>query len=71
MKIVLIVLCLTIAGCDQLTNNSPDVDPDHFKLTVDSRGDAWVLDTRTGELRRCWQGIAGSTPPTCYNAIKK
>ena len=72
MKVALLSLCFIITGCDQLGNGAPPQDDlDHFQLAVDSKGDAWVLDTRTGESKKCWQGNAGSNPPTCYTAIKK
>lgn len=72
MKAALVVLCLVLAGCGQLGREPlPKTAPDHFQLAVDSNGNAWVLDTRTGEAKRCWQGNAGSFPPTCYTAIPK
>lgn len=72
MKSAFIALCLILAGCDQLGHESqPKATPDHFQLAVDSNGNAWVLDTRTGEAKRCWQGTAGSFPPICYTAIQK
>jgi len=71
MKVALVAFCLILAGCDQFGRDSPDADPDHFHLAVDSNGNAWVLDTRTGETKRCWQGTAGSSPPTCYTAAQK
>jgi len=72
MKAALTALCLILAGCDQLGRESPPkAAPDHFQLAVDSSGNAWVLDARSGEARRCWQGTPGSFPPTCYTAIQK
>jgi hypothetical protein len=71
MKVAFVVFCLALAGCDQLGHeSSPEADADHFQLAVDSNGNAWVLDTRTGESKRCWQGSAGSSPPTCYTSIQ-
>ena len=70
MKSALVAFCLFLAGCDQLEHESQSkAVPNHFQLAVD--GNAWVLDTRTGEAKRCWQGTAGSFPPTCYTAIQK
>ena len=72
MKVALVVFCLALTGCDQFGQTSPpEADSDHFQLAVDSTGNAWVLDTRTGESKRCWQGTPGSLQPTCYVAIKK
>jgi len=71
MKIALLFVCLAFAGCDQLRSDSTETDSDHFQLAVDSKGDAWVLDIRTGETKKCWQGSAGTSPPTCYVAVQK
>jgi hypothetical protein len=69
MKVALVVLCLTLAGCDQLGHESSPkaAPPSHFQLAVDNNGNAWVLDTNTGEAKRCWQGNP-DLPPTCYTA---
>jgi hypothetical protein len=72
--ILMMLLAFAVTGCDKIGRESPPLAvPDHFQLAVDSNGNAWVLDTRSGEARRCWQGTPGAVayPPSCYPAIQK
>jgi hypothetical protein len=72
MKVALAVLCIILSGCDQLARQAqPEAAADHLQLAVDNGGNAWVLDTHTGEAKRCWQGTPGSFPPICYTALQK
>ena len=43
----------------------------HFQLAVDNDGNAWILDTNTGEMIHCLKGKPGIETPTCYTAIQK
>ncbi len=76
MKAFFITLCLALVGCDQLspekTVQSKEVAP-RYQMAVDSEGNAWRLDTVSGEIKRCWQGSPGSAnyPPSCYTADQK
>ena len=67
MKIILILFCLILAGCDQASKSGVG----NYQLSVDVSGNAWVVDTRTGETKRCWQGMAGVTLPSCSVAVQK
>ena len=72
MKTSLIVLCLLIVGCDQLSRDAPPKTAlAHYQLVSDDGGNAWRLDTNTGEMKRCWQGTPGVVAPSCYAAIQK
>ena len=66
MKIMLAMLCLVVAGCDQLKPSA------RFQLVGDSSGRAWKIDTTSGEVWICY---AASINPTekkasaeCYPA---
>jgi ABC-type uncharacterized transport system auxiliary subunit len=65
----LLLIAALLVGCEQ--NSKPSAGA--YQLSTDQSGNAWVLDTRNGELRRCWQGSAGAVayPPTCYKAFDK
>jgi len=67
MKIYLIIICLALAGCDQVSKSSSG----NFQISVDANGNAWVVDTRSGEVKRCWQGVPPVSLPSCYPAIQK
>ena len=70
--VVLVTLVFAFAGCEKVGLDShPKESPDHFQLAVDSTGNAWVLNTRTGDAKKCWQGTPGAFSPTCYSAISK
>lgn len=69
---VLALMSLALVGCDVKPTREQTIenrDSARFSLSVDQGGNAWRLDTRTGEMLRCWQGTAGSFPPQCYQAI--
>ena len=67
MKIYIIFICLVLAGCDQISK-APSA---NFQISADASGNAWIVDTRTGDAKRCWQGIPTVSLPTCYQAIQK
>jgi hypothetical protein len=71
---IILFLALLISGCDQLFHDaSSKPDSAHYQLVTDTNGNAWRLDTITGEMKRCWQGnpVGNDFPPTCYLAIQK
>lgn len=74
MKIMLVVLCLILVGCER-SNIVPasDLPISTYQIVSDSNGNAWRVNTITGEVKRCWQGSPGVTayPPTCYTAAQK
>ena len=67
MKIYIIFICLVLAGCDQ-ASKSPS---SNFQISADASGNAWVVDAKTGDVKRCWQGIPTVSLPTCYQAVQK
>ena len=74
MRRRLIIICAAFAGCTQPSTDSARQVPDvnHYQIAVDNDGNAWRLDTRTGETKKCWQGMSvGGSPPSCYTAIQK
>ena len=66
MKIYLILFCLVLTGCDQIGKGSAN-----YQISSDATGNAWIVDTRTGDAKRCWQGIPTVSSPTCYQAVQK
>ena len=72
MKITLIMLCLVLAGCDRYkVVPASDLPISTYQIVSDSNGNAWRVNTITGEMMRCWQGTPGVTAPSCYMAIQK
>jgi hypothetical protein len=47
MKIAILLLCLILAGCDQLKSSS------RYQLVPDSNGRVWKIDTASGEVWMC------------------
>jgi hypothetical protein len=72
MKLMLIALSLTLIGCNQASRNASPTAAGHYQLAVDSGGNAWRLDTSTGEMKRCWQGTPqAQKAPSCYIATQE
>ena len=72
MKLALIALCLILVGCSRASHDESPTAAAHYQLVVDSGGNAWRLDTNTGEMKRCWQGTPpGVKAPTCYTATQE
>lgn len=69
MKPALIIFCLFLTACDQLPHGSLSrAEATHYQLVSDKDGNAWRLDTNSGELKRCWQGTPGIQAPSCFTA---
>ena len=65
MKLVLSIMSvLLLYGCEL------DTKP-NYQLGVDANGQAWVLNTKTGDLKKCWQGTVGLVAPSCYVAVDR
>ncbi len=61
-----LAVCLALAACSPPPRDGTP--PARYQLAVDGTGNAWRLDTVTGETRRCWQGTPGVRSPSCYVA---
>jgi hypothetical protein len=71
MKLIPIALSLILVGCGQASHDASPTAAGHYQLAVDSGGNAWRLDTNTGEMKRCWQGTPpAKTAPSCYTATQ-
>jgi hypothetical protein len=71
LKLIFIALCLNFAGCHQAPRDALPTAAGHYQFAVDSGGNAWRLDTTTGEMKRCWQGTPAAKAPTCYTATQE
>jgi hypothetical protein len=65
----LLLLKIVIAGCNQPARN--EVSTGRYQLAVDGQGNAWQLDTVTGDMKRCWQGAPGIRSPICYKVTQE
>ncbi len=71
MKSALFAFCLILAGCHQAPREASYPSAGRYQLVVDSGGNAWRLDTNTGEMKRCWQGTPPAVKaPACYTATQ-
>lgn len=59
---------LFLSACQPVKN--PSTPESRYSLAVDSTGNAWRLDTVTGEMRKCWQGQPPISTPTCIVATQ-
>lgn len=73
MKLDLLILCcLFLAGCNQPSTDAiSKSEVAHYQLIGDSDGNAWMLDTSKGQVKRCWKGTPGVVDPICYTASQK
>lgn len=73
MRFVTIIICaLLLTACNQQqAQEQRVVASGQYQLAVDHNGNAWRLNTVTGEMSRCWQGTASTYPPACYTALSK
>lgn len=71
MKIRAFVLSisLTLIGCQQSQATNPQTG--RYQLVVDASGNAWRVDSVTGETKRCWQGTPGVHAPACVTATQE
>lgn len=64
MKIMLVVLCLVLAGCDQLKPVSTTAPAVRYQLVSDTVGHVWKIDTVSGEVWLC--GLGGAGDVACH-----
>ena len=63
MRVTIAVALLALAGCDQLFTTkvvAAKGEIPHYQLAIDKDGNAWRLNTVTGEMKKCWQGTPGA-----------
>jgi len=70
-KLLFVTCTFILAGCEPSKNfETSHAKNEHYQLAVDGEGNAWRLDTSSGEMSRCWQGMAKYAAPTCYKATQ-
>jgi hypothetical protein len=65
----LVLASLTLLGCQQSQDSQPPTG--RYQLVVDANGNAWRVDSITGETKRCWQGTPGVRAPFCVAATQE
>lgn len=63
-----IILLLTLSGCQEHQNATTP--SGRYQLQVDQEGNAWRLDSVSGETKRCWRGTPGAVAPRCITAVQ-
>ena len=66
MKIVFLILCIALAGCDQFRNSTP---PAKYQLVSDTSGHVWKMDTVTGDVWMC--AFGGNGQIACHRADQR
>lgn len=62
--------CLMLAGCIPSSKTTIDADTKHYQLAVDNDGNAWRLDTKSGQMEKCWQGNPLMNNAQCMEATQ-
>lgn len=74
LSLAAVAILIVTSACDPQGKLLPPAPPQasHFAVAVDPDGNAWRLDTQTGEMWKCWQGTAiaaAAYPPRCFRAV--
>lgn len=68
-NVLVILVSITLLGCQQNQGSQPPTG--RYQLVVDANGNAWRVDSTTGETKRCWQGTPGVRAPFCVAAAQE
>jgi hypothetical protein len=64
-----LAISLTLLGCQQSQSTQPQAG--RYQLVVDANGNAWRVNSVTGETKRCWQGTPSVRAPVCVAATQE
>ena len=67
--VFVIFFLFSLQGCEKGQTVQPVTG--RYQLMPDADGNAWRIDSITGETKRCWRGTPGLKAPTCITATQE